>query len=226
MTIEPLDIETGCLHQQRQPTRQPAVVNERRHGRISAALQRVEFIDRNRGRCVITIEHGEPTAGPQHATELGERPLRAGYVAQARMHDSDIDAGILEVEGAGIAYAETDVPQLRRELPRSLDENRRGIDTNHRTDPGPFRQYACHSARSTADIQYPGFGRKADCSEVGGQHLPLPPLTCPDFQRLGEPLLHFRIGSRNICVGIGHRSFLNSPRTSRAAIFVELSLVR
>ena len=49
---------------------------------------------------LITIEHGEPTAGPQHAAELGERPLRARYVAQARMHDGDIDAGVLKVQRA------------------------------------------------------------------------------------------------------------------------------
>ena len=208
MAIELLHIETGRLHQQRQPARQPAVVNERRHGRISAALQRIEFTDGNGGRCVITIEHGEPTAGPQHAAELGERPLRAGYVAQARMHDGDIDAGVLKVQRAGIAYAETDVPQLRRELPCSLDENRRGIDTDYLAGPRPLGQHACHGARSTADIQYPSFGRKADRSEEGLQHLPLPPLARPDFERLGETLLHFRIGLRNVRVGIGHRSFL------------------
>lgn len=129
-------------------------------------MQGVEFIDGNRGRCVITIEHGEPTTGPQHAPEFGEGPLRAGYVAQARMHHSDIDAGVLEVEGAGIAYAEADVPQLCRELPCSLDENWRGIDTNDLANPRPFGQHACHGARSTADIQYPSFRRKADCRKV------------------------------------------------------------
>jgi hypothetical protein len=121
------------------------------------------------------------------------------------MHDGGIDAGVLEVEGAGIAYAETDVPQLCRELPCSLDENRRGIDTNDLADPRPFGQHACHGARSTADIQHLSFGRKADCREVGCQHFPLPGFTCPDLERLREALLHFRISSRDVRVGIGHR---------------------
>jgi hypothetical protein len=53
----------------------------------------------------------------------------------------------------------------------------------------------------------------------------LPPLTRPNFERLGETVLHFRIGSRNVRVRIGHRSFLNPQVPQFLSILSSLGLL-
>ena len=201
---EMADGEAGAADQRRQPVDDQRVVDDGGDAGFGCGLQRIGRAVGHVGGGIVGIEDRQLAAGTQHPRRLGQRLFRAGDVAERGVEDHGVEVAVGEGQGAGVAEMEFDAGVLAAEPAGVLQQSRRRVDADrprHRLETG---DRAGDRAGAAADFQDMGALGQRQVGEIARAQRLLAGVGGAQFQHLGDPFDHRRLGLGDRGVDIGH----------------------